>query len=365
MSRIVDLRSDTVTQPSAGMRAAAASAQVGDDSYDEDAAVKELESNVAGRFRKEAAMFVTNCTLANLLAAQLLAGRGQDLISRGQELICATTAEIVAHAHGNLAAIAGISTRTCAAGDGLLDADAVAKILNLPGYPGNPTRVIAVEQTHNRVGGRAYPLDVLAGLRKLADEVEVGLLCDGARIWNAHVATGVALHEYGSMFDILTVSLTKGLGCTEGALVVGPADLIKRGKVLRKQLGGAVRKPGMTAAAGTYALEHNLLRLAEDHRRAAALATALARFGVVEPSRVHTNIVNLDLGGSLWSADGFVAAAADQGVRCFAWNTSEVRLVFHMGVTDDDLDHAVTALSRLLGQRRKTQPRRRRPAAAG
>jgi len=344
MGQIVDLRSDSVTLPSPGMRQAMALAAVGDDGYGEDPTVAKLEQTVADMFGHQAALLVPTCTMANQIGLQLL-------LRPGDELICATDAEVVSHAHGALAALGGISTRTCTSGTGLLEADAVAAILSSPEYWTNPTRAIAVEQTANRAGGRIYPLDALADLRKLAVEAGVPMFLDGARIFNANVATGVPLHEYGQLVDVLSVCLTKGLGAPVGALVVGSAGLLQRGRMLRKRLGGAMRQAGFLAAAGLYALEHHVPLLAGDHQRAQALAAALSSYGVI-PQQVDTNIVLLDLRCSLWSAAAFVAAANTHGVRCFAVSASQVRLVFHLDVHDAHLDHTIQVFSGLLEERR-------------
>jgi threonine aldolase len=212
------------------------------------------------------------------------------------------------------------------------------------------TRAVAVEQTANRAGGLVHPVDALVELRKIADESGLALHCDGARIWHAHVATGIPLDRYGRLFDTVSVCLSKGLGAPVGSLMVGSAALVGRARALRKRLGGGMRQAGFLAAAGLYALDHNLERLVDDHRRAATLAAALAPTGVVDPADVHTNVVMLNLSGTGWATTGFAAAAAERGVRFFPVSAAQVRLVFHMGVTDADVDRAAEVLTSLLAR---------------
>ncbi|MEV6925526.1 GntG family PLP-dependent aldolase [Dactylosporangium sp. NPDC051485] len=349
---MVDLRSDTVTQPTDGMRAAMAAAVVGDDGFDEDPTAQALQRDVATLFGRQAALFMPSCTMANL--AGLMA-----LLNRGDELICATTAELVTHAHGALAAIGGISARTGQAVNGLLDARTVTSLLGRSEFYTNPTAAIAVEQTANRVGGLVYPLDELIALHGVATAAGIPLICDGARIWNAHTATGVPLTQYGRLFNVISVSLAKGLGAPMGGLVIGSTDVVQRARKIRKQLGGAMRQAGIMAAAARYALEHHLPRLHDDHRRAAVLAAALTPYGVADPAQVHTNMLVLELRGTTWKAGEFVAAAATQGVLCCALSADQVRLVTHLNVTDDLLGQAIDVIVGLLRHREPGRPFRR------
>jgi threonine aldolase len=340
----VDLRSDTVTQPSQGMRLAMAAAMVGDDVYGEDPTVRELEARVAASFGHQDALFLPTGTMSNQVAIQ-------SHVPRGEELLADADAHIVTYESGAAAALGGISTRTYSSASGLLDIAAVAGQLRDAAYFTVPTRAIAVEQTANRAGGLIQPLDALIALRTVADDAGVAVHCDGARIWNAHVATGIPLERYGRLFDTLSVCLSKGLGAPAGSLMVGSSELIRGARHLRKRLGGAMRQAGILAAAGIYALDHHLPCLAEDHRRAAVMAAALASHGVLRPGNVHTNMVLLDLSYTDWNADAFAAEAAERGVRFFPVSANQVRLVLHMNVTDNDVDYAIDTLSNLLQRR--------------
>ena len=336
MADLVDLRSDTVTRPPAGMRAAMAAAEVGDDVYGEDPTVNALEERVAALFGHEAALFAPTGSMANQIAIQLV-------VPPGEELLCDADAHVVTYELGAAAAIGGVSTRTWPAVGADIDPDAVAALVRPDGYPGVPTRAIAVEQTHNRGGGGVVPLSTVESLRAVADEAGLALHCDGARIWHAHVADGVPLATYGGLFDTLSVCLSKGLGAPVGSLVVSSAERIARARTIRKRMGGGMRQAGVLAAAGLYALDHHIARLADDHRRAARLAEALAPFGVVARP-VRTNIVPLDLRKAPIDAHALAAAARDRGVLVSVLGPRTARLVTHYDVDDAGIDHAAAVL---------------------
>ncbi|MGH3655753.1 MAG: threonine aldolase family protein [Micromonosporaceae bacterium] len=334
----VDLRSDTVTRPTPAMREAIAAAEVGDDVYGEDPTVNALEAEVAALFGHEAALFTPTGSMANQIAISLL-------VPRGEELLADADAHVVTYEGGAAAALAGVSTRTWPSAGGDLDADTVAEMLRPDGYHAVPTRAVAVEQTHNRGGGTVLPVSELRRLRELTRPAGVALHCDGARIWHAHVADGVPLVEYGSLFDTLSVCLSKGLGAPVGSLVVSSAERIARARTVRKRLGGGMRQAGVLAAAGAYALRHHVDRLAEDHTRAKRLAEALAEFGVVDPARVRTNVVPLDLSKTMLDAAGLSAAAAADGVLVSVLGPRFARLVTHYDVDDAGVDRAIRTLT--------------------
>ncbi|GIF71864.1 threonine aldolase family protein [Asanoa siamensis] len=336
MAEFVDLRSDTVTRPSPAMRAAMADAVVGDDVYGEDPTINELEASVAAMFGHEAALFAPTGSMANQIAIQLV-------VPPGEELICDADAHVVTYEMGAAAAIGGVSTRTWGPVGADIDPDVVVDMIRPSGGYVVPTRAIAVEQTHNRGGGGVIPLSTLESLRAAADAAGVALHCDGARIWHAHVADGVPLRTYGALFDTLSVCLSKGLGAPVGSLVVSSAANIDRARVLRKRMGGGMRQAGVLAAAGAYALTHNVDRLAEDHAKAARLAEALAPFGVVAGT-VRTNIVPLDLRKSPIDADALAAAARERGVLVSVLGRRLARLVTHLDVDDAAIDRAVEVL---------------------
>jgi threonine aldolase len=335
---VVDLRSDTVTRPTAGMRAAMATAEVGDDVYGEDPAVNALQARVAALFGHEAALFTPTGSMANQIAVQLV-------IPPGEELLCDADAHVVTYEIGAASAIGGISTRTWPAVGADIDVDAVAGMVRPDGYHAVPTRAIAIEQTHNRAGGAILPLSTLEALREVADEHRLSLHCDGARIWHAHIADGVPLETYGRLFDTLSVCLSKGLGAPVGSLVVSSTDRIARARVLRKRMGGGMRQVGVLAAAGDYALTHHLDRLADDHIRARRLAEALAPFGIVDATRVRTNVIPLDLTKSTVDSAALGGLAREQGVLVSVLGPRFARLLTHLDVDDAGIDRAIDVLT--------------------
>lgn len=337
---VIDLRSDTVTRPTAGMREAMAVAEVGDDVYGEDPTVNALEAEVAALFGHETALFCPTGSMANQIALQLL-------VSPGNEVLCDADAHVVTYEIGAAAAYGGISSRTWPAVGADVDPGVVAGMIRPDGYWAVPTRAIAVEQTHNRGGGGVIPLDTLREVRRVADDAQVAVHCDGARIWHAHVADGVALATYGELFDTLSVCLSKGLGAPVGSLVVGSTDKIERARFIRKRMGGGMRQAGILAAAGRYALAHQVQRLADDHVRAARLAEAVAPFGVLATD-VRTNLVPLDLTKAPLDAPAFAAAARTEGVLVSVLGPRTARLVTHLGVDDVAVSRAIDVLTRVL-----------------
>ncbi|MGQ0843930.1 MAG: threonine aldolase family protein [Sporichthyaceae bacterium] len=337
----VDLRSDTVTRPSAGMRQAMADAEVGDDVYGEDPTVLSLQQRVADLLGHEAALFTPTGSMANMLGVRLLA-------KPGEEVLCDSVAHIVRAELGSHAAFGAVTTRTWKADRGRLD---VADVTELAAAPGNPflvsTGVVVVENTHNFGGGTVQPLDRLRELREWADDAGVRLHLDGARLWNAHVATGVPLSAYGTLFDTAAVCLSKGLGAPIGSLLCGPADLIGEARWWRKRLGGGMRQIGVLAAAGHWALDHNIERMAEDHARATRLAQRLSTVtgGVVAP---ESNMVVVDLARDGVRVEQLAAKAREDGVLISGLGPYRLRLVTHLDVDDAACDRAADVLCRLL-----------------
>ncbi len=341
---IVDLRSDTVTRPSDGMRAAIAAAPVGDDVYADDPTVNSLEERVAEMFGKEAAIFTPSGSLANQLAIRTL-------VSPGQELICESNSHIVRAELGAAAAFSGITTRTWAAKRGLLDADSALEMARPNSGPYLvSTTAIAVENTHNFGGGTVQPISEIEKLAKGAAPLGLKLHLDGARIWNAHVASKVSFKEYGENFETISVCLSKGLGAPVGSLMIGSKERVATARVWRKRYGAGMRQVGLLAAAGHYALDHNIKRLVDDHSKAKLLAIACNSVvpSTVNPSEIETNIVGLDLSGSSWSASEFADAAKREDVWIGALGPKYVRLVTHMDVDDQGVDRAIAVLKNLL-----------------
>jgi threonine aldolase len=344
----VDLRSDTVTRPSEGMRQAIYNADVGDDHRGEDPTTCRLEERVAAILGHEAAVFVPSGTMGNNIALRVLA-------ERGTEVLADTDCHVVSFEMGALAALGGVQTRTFASHRGvvgpadlepLVSVDPDGPNANGDNYARVPTSAVAIENTHVRSGGRAWRLEELDAVSQFLSGVSVALHCDGARIWNASVATGTPLAEYGRRCTTLSVCLSKGLGAPVGSLVVTDRARAQKARDLRRQLGGTLRQSGVLAAAGLYALEHNIERMADDHARAAHLARRLAEVAParIDLSAVETNVVLFEV----TEANTFVARARDQGVLVGAISPRVIRAVTHLDVDDVQVAAAADALARLL-----------------
>jgi threonine aldolase len=331
---VIDLRSDTVTRPTDAMRAAMARAEVGDDVYGEDPTVNALEERVAALFGHEAALFTPTGSLANVLAVASVVGPGQ-------EVLCESRAHIARAELGAHGAVTGLTMRTWTDPHGQVDLEAIERLFAPDLGPFFVrTTAIAVENTHNFAGGAVLPLEDLTALRAFADEHGCAVHLDGARIWNAHVATGVPLASYGAVADVLAVCLSKGLGAPVGSLMIGTADAVAEARVRRKRLGGGMRQAGVLAAAGHHALDHHVDRLAGDHGHARLLAEACG----VDPQTVATNIVTFDHG----DARDLVARARAEGVLIGTVGARTVRLVTHLDVTRADAERAAHVLGALL-----------------
>lgn len=344
----VDLRSDTVTRPTAAMRRAIAEAVVGDDVYGEDTTTAVLERRVADLLGHEAGLFVPTGSMGNVLGVATL-------VAPGQELLCDSLAHVVRAELGAHAALAGVTTRTWPSQRdggpvGLVDVDAVTAMMTPDAGPYLvSTAAVAVENTHNFGGGTVTPLPVLQELREQTRAAGVAVHLDGARLWNAAVADGLGLAGlagYGAVADTVSVCLSKGLGAPVGSVLVGSAERMAKARTLRKRMGGGMRQTGVLAAAGLHALDHHVDRLAEDHARARRLAEACAqaRPGCVDPAVVRSNIVVLDVD----DAPGLAAAAAAAGVRVSALGPRVLRLVTHLDVDDADVGRAAEVLAGLL-----------------
>jgi threonine aldolase len=345
-NRVVDLRSDTITKPVVAMRLAMASAEVGDDVYGEDPTVRSLEERVAGLLGHESGLFTPSGSMANQLGIRLH-------VAPGQELIADELAHVLRAEMGAAAVFSGISSRSWAAPRGLLDPAAPLRLMQPDaGTYQVSTSAIVVENTHNFGGGTIQPLEAIRTLREATQPLGVAMHLDGARLWNAHVATGVELAAYGHQFDTVSVCLSKGLGAPVGSVLVGSRDLMAQARVWRKRYGGGMRQAGILAAAGLWALDHHIERLADDHARARKFSNGVAsRFpAVIDPAHVQTNIVIADVGQAGWAAGDFVSAAAEQGLRMYAVNERAVRLVWHLDVDDADTGHATDVVSALLGK---------------
>lgn len=339
-----DLLSDTLTKPTAPMRAAMAGAEVGDDVFGEDPTLRALEEHVAGLLGHEAGLFTPSGSLANQLGLRLH-------VRPGEELVCDSLAHVVRAELGAAAVFSGISSRTWVAPRGLLDPRQPLDLMITGAGPYQvTTALVVVENTHNFGGGTVQPLEAIREVRRVTQERGVAMHLDGARLWNAHVASGVALADYGREFDTVSVCLSKGLGAPVGSVLVGSAEAMAEARIWRKRYGGGMRQAGILAAGGLYAVQHHLERLADDHARArrAAEAFAAAAPGSIDPATVETNILILDVSLAGWSAPDLVAASLGEGVRLYAVGPGLVRLVWHLDVDDAGTDLAIDVVSGLL-----------------
>ena len=329
------------------MREAMAAAQVGDDVYGEDASINSLEERVAHLFGKEAGLFTPSGSMANQLGIRLL-------VSPGEELLCEEDSHIVRAELGAGAAHGGVTTRTWHAPRGLLEARAPLAMARPSAGPYLvSTKAIAIENTHNFGGGTVQSISEIEKLYAKASEMNIALHLDGARIWNAHVASGAKLNEYGEFFETISVCLSKGLGAPVGSILLSTAANISRARVWRKRLGGGMRQIGILGAAGHFALDHNISRLEVDHRNAKHLAEKIFSVApsVINPEKVETNIVGLQLNEIDMTSQQLADAAKKENVLVSALGPKYARLVTHLDVSDSDVREAAEVLASILRNR--------------
>jgi threonine aldolase len=330
----VDLRSDTLTRPTPAMRRAMAEAEVGDDVYREDPTVNALEERVAELFGHEAALFVPSGTMGNQIGLRLVCEPGQEVLGDAD-------AHILTYEMGAAAALFGLSSRTVVSAGGRLSADQlIAQVRPHGDWHLTATAAVAVENTHNRGGGLVQPLAELQRLFDWSRGAGVNVHLDGARVFNAHVASGVPLSTYGRLADTASVCLSKGLGAPVGSVLVASAERIAAGRLWRKRLGGGMRQVGVLAAAMHHALDHHVERLAEDHEHARLLAERLG----VDPATVETNMVVVDD----VPAPAVAEAAKAQGVLVGQVSDRRIRLVTHLDVDDAGIDRAAKVLTQVI-----------------
>lgn len=338
---MIDLRSDTLTRPTDAMRRAMAAAEVGDDVFSEDPTALRLQEVVAERLGKEAALFVSSGVMGNQLAVRLHT-------RPGDEVVCEAGCHVANYESAASAALWGVQLRTVEGSRGHLTAADVEDAIR-PGHYWEPQpRVVALENTHNKAGGVVLrQADVLA-IERVARARDLAFHCDGARIWNASVATGIPERELAAPFDTVSVCLSKGLGAPAGSVLVGPSGLISEARRYRKMLGGGMRQVGLLAAAGLHALEHHRDDLAVDHENARRLAAGLAsiRGIVVDPDRVETNIVMFDVPDR--AATEVVVRLKEAGVLVAAFARHTLRAVTYRDLGRADIDAALIAITRAL-----------------
>jgi threonine aldolase len=341
---VIDLRSDTLTQPTPGMRQAIAEAVVGDEQKREDPTVIALEERSAALLGQEEAVFLPTATMANQIALRSLS-------EPGDEVIAEQAAHVFRYELGGPAVHSGLAMKALHTAHGIFTPEQVREAVNPPGdLHTAPTRVLCLENTHNGGGGRVWPLELLREVVAEGRRHGLHLHLDGARIMNAAVASGVSAAEYGSGFDTVTLCLSKGLGCPLGAVVAGSQERMAKARRFKHLFGGAMRQAGIVAAAGLYALDRHVERLAEDHAHARRLAEGLAEAGLpVDLEQVETNFVLLDVGRLGLGADEAVARLRGEGVLLsMAAHKDVLRAVTHLDVTSVDIEQAIERIPRAL-----------------
>ncbi len=340
---LIDLRSDTVTKPTAAMRQAIAEAEVGDDVLGDDPTVIRLQEKAAALFGKEASVFVPSGTMANQTAI-----RAQT--EPGDEIIAHTDSHILHYESGAPFALSGCSVRMMQGSRGVFDSDQVRRAVRPPGSHFAQTRLIVVENTHNRGGGAIWPRERITELRGVADEFGLCMHLDGARLMNACVATGIPADEWAKPFDTVSMCFSKGLGAPVGSIVAGRADMMARVHRFRKMFGGAMRQAGVIAAAAEYALDNHVDRLAEDHANARRLVEGLNTIpGIsIEPASVETNILFFDVDAAHGTAAELCERMRERGVLMLVEAPQRFRALTHLDVDAAGVDRAVEEIRRLL-----------------
>lgn len=340
--KIIDLRSDTVTKPSPAMREAIASAEVGDDVLRDDPTVIKLEQEVARLLGKEASLYVPSGTMGNQVALNVLS-------QPGWEMLCDRDCHAVCYEAAGPALHSQLLVNLLTTERGMITADMVRQNVREKNIHIPETRIVALENTHNRHGGTILPQDEILEVRKVADEFGLKMHLDGARIWHAHVATRLPLPELVAPFDSVQCCLSKGLGAPVGSMIVGSKEFIEKCRRVRKVFGGGMRQAGILAAAGLYALKHNIARLADDHANAKLLAEGLQKFKLfyIDMSRVQTNIVIVNITKDVTSTQ-VLEKLATVGVRPIPFGPKKLRFVTHLDVSRADCEEALERMGKVL-----------------
>lgn len=339
---MIDLRSDTVTKPSKEMREAMASAEVGDDVYGEDPTVNKLQEKIAELLGKEAALFVPSGTMGNQLCIK-------SHTQPWDEIICDKDAHIYNYESGSIAGLSHVQVMPVNGKNGIFTADQVEEVIRPEAYYLPKTKLVCIENTHNRGGGSIFPIDEIKRIKNVVDKYGLKFHLDGARLWNASIATGISMKEYSSYFDSVSVCLSKGLGAPVGSVIAGSKEFIKIAHRYRKAWGGGMRQAGILAAAGLFAIEHNFKRLAEDHRRAKYFAKEISKISriKIDPDSVQTNII-------LFEVEGLTAQEVVEKIKDPSKTGDSlllsigkkylVRAVTHLDVNDEDIEIAINIL---------------------
>jgi threonine aldolase len=343
--KIIDLRSDTVTKPSAAMRQAMAEAEVGDDVYLEDPTVNRLQARAAEMFGREAGLFVPSGSMGNLTCIMAQT-------ERGQEVICEAAGHIYNYEMASMAALGGVLPRVIPTTDGILTWEQIAPAIREKHYTRPPTALVALENTHNMAGGTVYPTRLAQAICDKAHELGLKVHLDGARIFNAATYLGENVAGMTSKFDSIQFCFSKGLGAPVGSMIVGAKAFIERCRAIRKMLGGGMRQVGVLAAAALIALEEGPERLQIDHDNAKLLAEGLAQIPHlrIQPEKVQTNIVLFDVGETGMTANEFLGRLVSRQVLGGPVDARRVRMVTHLDVNRDDIAHALQVIREVVGK---------------
>jgi len=338
----IDFRSDTVTKPSPGMMKAIAEAEVGDDVFRDDPTVLRLEDKVAELFDKEASLFVPSGTMGNEVALKTLS-------QPGWELLCERQCHLVNYETGGPAIHSSLLVNMIDTEYGVITAEQVERYVRGEDIHCPITKIVAIENTHNCHGGTIYPLDEILRVREVADRYDLLMHLDGARIWNAHVATGIPLADWARPFDSISVCLSKGLGAPVGSMILGSKDFITKALRTRKLFGGGMRQVGILAAAGLYAIEHNMERLIEDHEKARLLAEGLDDIEgfKVDLKRVQTNIIIVDISGTGKTPEEMMHELDNHDVLALPFGPRQLRFVTHLDVSMEECKKALEIIEGL------------------
>lgn len=338
----IDLRSDTVTKPSSAMRLAMSEAEVGDDVYGEDPTVNKLQENVTQMFGKEAALFVPTGVMGNQVCIRTHT-------NHGDEIIADEDSHIYVYENSAPAALSGVSIKTIPNKMGVITAEQIQAAIRPDAYYLPKTKLICLENTHGRSGGTIFPIEEIKKISQLARERKIKLHLDGARIWNASVESGISLKEYAQYFDSISVCLSKGLGAPIGSVIIGDKEFIDRALVYRKMFGGGMRQVGIIASAGLYAIENNIDRLADDHKKAKILADGLKNLQPfnININSVQTNMVIADIQINKTQKEVLELLKAS-GVLLTPERNSSIRAVTHLDVSFDEIEQAITVFKAIF-----------------
>lgn len=337
---VIDLRSDTVTRPGAAMLQAMMDAEVGDDVFQEDKSVNKLERMAAEMFSMEAALYCPTGTMSNQIAIRVHT-------RPGDEVICDKTAHVYQYEGGGIAANSGAQVKLLEGDRGRISAEAIASVINPDDVHKPTTTLVCLENTSNRGGGSCYDVAQIAGIRKLCDDRSLSLHLDGARLFNALIATAEDPATYGKLFHSISVCLNKGLGCPIGSILMGKTVFIKKARRVRKLFGGGMRQAGYMAAAGIYALQHNVQRLQQDHLHARKIAGVLATKHFIDSMLpVETNIIIFSVKPPL-SPNDLVQQLKNENILLFAISPTQLRMVFHLDITPAMVERLAAIISKL------------------